>query len=711
MAQTGSGNAAAEGRTCGGGTISLPVLAPGGRAGGRAGGKSSPNLVRKSRMGRWRAIVLIAVHVIIAAHIIQWLVTGMTLSPVEPSESMYTLETGAINAGFVMFALAILSTVLFGRFFCGWACHVVALQDLCGSWMQKLGVRPRPWRTRLPLYWATLLALYMFVWPTVLREAVVPILDATGTARPTWAQDAAPFPGLRPEFMVEDFWRTFPPWYIAIPFLAVCGFATVYFLGNKGFCTYACPYGGFFAPLDKISVGKIVVSDACNQCGHCTTACSSNVRVHQEVKDYGMVVDPGCMKCLDCVSVCPNDALGFGFRTPSLLAPARTSPEVRAKASRPRSDLSWVEEAWVFVLGIALFVAFRQFLNMVPLLMAAGIAIIGAFGVWKLTRLLRDPNVTFQNLQLKLKGRLRPAGMVFGAGVLVLTGVGAWSGAVRFFRWRADTLDRAIVTPFELVYSPGYAPAPEDKANAERALALYGRSLAPSEGGFGWGPTPDMAIRMSWLSSVAGDLPRAEAHLRRAFSLAPPGDDLVFGLARMRALQGDGPEQALELYQDMLAKHPSLHQVRLATAQLLGSAGRLQEAGDVLGPMYEATRRRPTPQQATAGAEILIALGRTQEAIRVLEAQRTRSPKVAMVRAMLARGYYVTGRKDDALAELVAATEHDEQNPVMWSMLSGLFSELGRPVEAAQAARRAEDLARQARPVLPPGAGAEGPGS
>ena len=22
---------------------------------------------------------------------------------------------------------------------------------------------------------------------------------------------------------------------------------------------------------------------------------------------YGMVVDPGCMKCMDCVSVCPND--------------------------------------------------------------------------------------------------------------------------------------------------------------------------------------------------------------------------------------------------------------------------------------------------------------------------------------------------------------------------------------------------------------------
>ena len=41
------------------------------------------------------------------------------------------------------------------------------------------------------------------------------------------------------------------------------------------------------------------------------TVCTSNVRVHEEIREYGGVVDPGCMKCLDCVSVCPNDALSY----------------------------------------------------------------------------------------------------------------------------------------------------------------------------------------------------------------------------------------------------------------------------------------------------------------------------------------------------------------------------------------------------------------
>ncbi len=683
---------ASQPRACGEGSVSLPVL------------PSRPNLVRKSRTARWRAIVLITIHVLIAAHIVQWLITGMTLSPLEPSEAMYTLETGALNAGFVIFALALLSTIIFGRYFCGWACHVVALQDLCGHWMHKLGVRPRPWRTRLPLYWATLLALYMFVWPTFLREAVLPILAALDVARPFWLQDIAQFPGLRPEFIVEDFWRTFPPWYVAIPFLAICGFGAVYFLGNKGFCTYACPYGGFFAPLDKLSVGKIVVSDACNHCGHCTTTCTSNVRVHQEVRDFGMVVDPGCMKCMDCVSVCPNDALSFGFRTPSAFASPRTPATQRAKSNRPHSDLSRFEEVWVFLLGIALFMAFRQFLNMVPLLMAAGIAIIATFAAWKLTRLVRDPNVTFQNLQLRLRGRWTTAGRVFALLAVTLLIAGAWSGAVRALRWRADMLDRRIHTPFELVYSPGYTPDPGDQSRAQNALDLYARSLPPRDGGIGWGPTPEVAVRMSWLASVAGDLPAAERHLRLAFDLAPPSDDLVFGLARMRALQGDPPAKTLALFTEMLAKNPNLHQVRLASAQLMGSMGYLDDATKVLLPLMEDSRRRPSPQQVAHASEILMALGKIPEATAGLERTKARDPKAAVTRAALARAYYLSGKPGPALDELRAATELEPENPIYWSMLGELYTELGRPTDARAAMQRAEEAARQMNAGGGPGA-------
>ncbi|MCA9312072.1 MAG: 4Fe-4S binding protein, partial [Phycisphaerales bacterium] len=273
-----------------------------------------------SRMGRRRAAVLIAVHLLILAHIIHWLATGRTLSPVEPSESMETIETGLVNAGAIFFLLAILSTLIFGRFFCGWGCHIVALQDLCGWLMKKCGVRPVPFRSRLLPLIPIILAFYMFLWPTLLKGVIEPALD---TAWPAARAALGPLPGVPTEFrnelVQEDYWATFPTIAVAIPFLLICGFATVYFLGAKGFCTYGCPYGGIFSPVDRIAPGRIIVDhDKCEGCGHCTAVCTSNVRVHEEVRDYGAVVDPGCMKCLDCVSVCPKEALFLGFGAPAI---------------------------------------------------------------------------------------------------------------------------------------------------------------------------------------------------------------------------------------------------------------------------------------------------------------------------------------------------------------------------------------------------------
>lgn len=93
--------------------------------------------VRASRAGRWRAFVLIVVHALIALHVAHWLSTGSTVSPLEPSESMEFARDGILNAGAIFFALAILSTLVFGRWFCGWACHIVMLQDFCGYLMKK----------------------------------------------------------------------------------------------------------------------------------------------------------------------------------------------------------------------------------------------------------------------------------------------------------------------------------------------------------------------------------------------------------------------------------------------------------------------------------------------------------------------------------------------------------------------------------------------
>jgi polyferredoxin len=148
-------------------SVSLPVLDR---------GDSRAPMMGRTKTARWRAGVLIAVNVLMIAHLIQWAIVGMTVSPIEPSESMETLEVGVVNAGAIFFIIAIASTLLFGRFFCGWLCHIVALQDLCAWIMTKCGVRPKPFRSRLLVYFPIGLGFYMFVWPSFKREVLKPIL-------------------------------------------------------------------------------------------------------------------------------------------------------------------------------------------------------------------------------------------------------------------------------------------------------------------------------------------------------------------------------------------------------------------------------------------------------------------------------------------------------------------------------------------------------
>ncbi|MCY3000544.1 MAG: tetratricopeptide repeat protein [Planctomycetota bacterium] len=276
--------------------------------------------IRPSRVSRWRLWVLVGVHVAVAAHIAHWWMKGSTLTPLEPSESVELATRGVLNAGAIFFGLAILSTAVFGRFFCGWACHLVAVQDGCRWLLEKAGLRPRPVNLGLLGLIPLAVFVYMFLAPYLPRIEQGLGLGVEHT-----------------EFTTSGFWDTFPGLWMSILTFLVGGFLMVWFLGAKGFCTYACPYGAVFGVVDQLAPIRIRVTDACSGCGHCTAVCTSNVRVHQEVRDWKAIVDPGCMKCLDCVSVCPKDALYVGFGAPAIVTARKREP----KGGR----VSWGERA------------------------------------------------------------------------------------------------------------------------------------------------------------------------------------------------------------------------------------------------------------------------------------------------------------------------------------------------------------------------------
>lgn len=700
----------------GGRTVSLPVQTDGHR----------PRVAR-SKMTRWRFLVLVLVHVVFVVHLVQWWMSGMgddvreTLSPIEPSESMFTLESGLINAGFVLFALAILSTLLFGRFFCGWGCHIIALQDFFGAFLKKIGIHPKPFRTRLLLFMPLAMGLYMFVWPTLKREAVWPLLHAIGGAK--LVTDAVrylgypvPRPEFIPHFIVEDFWATFAPWYIGIPFLAICGFAVVYFLGNKGFCTYGCPYGGLFGPADLVSVGKIVVNERCEGCGHCTAVCTSNVRVHEEVRDFGQVVDPGCMKCMDCVSVCPNEALSFKFGRPSVF----TKPRTGAAKERRRADRSGLydatlgEEAVLAVVFVVFtFFGFRGLWAQVPLLMSAGLGSIATLGVWKLWRVATTPNVRLSTRQLRLRGRLTPTGMVFVPCAIGLAMLGFWGAWVRWERYLAGYLEWDIKPTEVQVFSASYKPDPEQVALADRSLKHYLRSASFARGGYGW--TLDVATeqRVAWLHAVAGRPQEAEAAIDRAIELRLDGvrdasslgprreqrqllASLIYDAVKLRVMQGHTPTQIEEFVRSWAEREPGMGTLWMDLAQ---SAMQRQDAAAAIIAIDKGLETDTGPNggaglTATRASPLLLALGKGDEALAAAKAAVEAQPKVAALRANYGMVLANLGKLDEGLAETLEAARLDGRNPYFAFQASQILQAQGKIGEAQSWADKAEALQR-----------------
>jgi len=608
-------------------------------------------------------------------HVIQWLITGRTMTPLEPSESMDTIRQGVINAGAVLFALALLSTLIFGRWFCGWGCHVVMLQDFCGWLLKRVGIRPRPFRARLLMLVPLALALYMFVWPAVYRWGVAPLRDALHQRYPeAWSapQPVPPWPGFTLELQTDDFWRTFPSALVAIPFLLICGFATVYFLGAKGFCTYGCPYGGFFAPLDQYARGRIRVTDACEQCGHCTAVCTSNVRVHEEVHAYGMVIDQGCMKCMDCVSVCPNDALyyGFGKGVPSKSA-ARHTP-------RPaRWDLSWGEELSLMGIFAIVFFGTRGIYGLIPMLMAGGIAICATFMAWKCWRMLRDANVSFHRSRLRFRGRITRSGWLFlGATASVI--VFAVHGIViHGIRASADRLDGMVLVPRAAIFTD--APVTVDaatRAAAEGALERFALLDTIGSGGIALLPTPGVDIRRAWLSACLHEFDAAETFMRRHMDRFGESDEVVRDVAILLSMQGHG-DQAEAYLRSMISRHPEfVRSVDLMASWLVG-AGRASEGIEVLREttgLLESRRHPPRLER------------------RMRDAQRHLLRRWSLLEADW-------GDRERAVDLFRRTIELDPDNSASYALLALLLVELDRMNEAEPIMRQAMDRAVDPRPL------------
>jgi len=361
--------------------------------------KVSANLGRKQKYSRWRAASLISVYVLMGIHIAHWLIKGSTLAPLEFNEVLYTIHLGILTAGFIFMLFTMLGSIIFGRFFCSWACHILALQDFSEWILLKIKIKPRPFKSRVFFLVPLIAMIYLFIWPQIQRIVYgtpFPILKIQ-TDTEGWAS-----------FMTNDFWRNLPSIPVTLFTFFVCGFVIIYFLGSRSFCQMVCPYGALFSIADKLAVGKIKLTGDCNQCGLCTAHCSSHIVVHKEIKEFGKVVNSNCLKDLDCVAVCPNDAISYGFTKPSF-----TKSLSQLNIYTPKYTFSLKEDAALALLTLIYTLIYRGLYDAIPLLLSITLAVIFAYFTILLIQLYYKEYIMVGRFTLKIGSKITSQGKYF----------------------------------------------------------------------------------------------------------------------------------------------------------------------------------------------------------------------------------------------------------------------------------------------------------
>lgn len=630
--------------------------------------------VVKKNYERWRLFTLVGIHLLFIAHFVHWKIKGRTLAPLEFNEVLYTIHQGIVTAGFFLMAVVMVATLLFGRFFCSWGCHILALQDAAGWIMDKLRIKRQPIRSRTLIWLPIAVMFYLFIWPQLLQLFIgaeaqaLHVVEAGGSG---WSS-----------FTTDNMWRNLPPPGVAVLTFFVCGFLIVYLLGSRGFCFQACPYGALFAIADQLAPGRIVLTKDCDQCGLCTKACTSGILVHRELATHGMVTNPRCLKDMDCVAACPEDAVQYGFRMPPVF---RKGHPMGAYGGR--YGFSWGED--LFMLGffpIGMFV-YRALYDSVPFLLAVALSVITAYLFVVAHRVLRKGAVQLRGITLKMDRRLRPAGV----GMLTLTSV-----LVLFFTQSAFVQYHTILgqRAFARVAGLGAHPLP----TAPDLVSGIGHYEMAQR--FGLVAPVDRRQELASLYLLQGSTARAEELLREIVAEQPALIEAGFQLGMLANAHGASAEAMLR-WEQVLAlgevrPHGRDEELLVRSALELGSAR--ERSGDPQGGLraYRSGLRRvkDDPRLLLRCGAAESRAGRSEAAIASYEAALRLGEHSAMLHNNLGALYLKQGQLEQALPHFqqLAAMRPDDGR-VRYT-LGVLQARLGRP----DLAREHLDLARQLDP-------------
>ena len=244
-----------------------------------------------------RIASLIGVQLLILAHI--YIFGDRIIGSLDFQEFFHAfVKYGIINAGVLLVILAFVTTLIFGRFFCGWACHFGAVQELAWWLLKKMGINPKTVNSSLVTILPLFILLNFYIAPNLAHAL------------------SSPWEGLSVNLGIPEIWAFLPGFVIGTLTFVVHGFLIVYFLGRKGFCRYICPWGAFLKLPNSLAMFKVRNTGGCIQSGNCTNNCPVGIDVSYEINNYNKVTNTNCTSCLICTEGCPSSAISYKWESP-----------------------------------------------------------------------------------------------------------------------------------------------------------------------------------------------------------------------------------------------------------------------------------------------------------------------------------------------------------------------------------------------------------
>jgi polyferredoxin len=205
---------------------------------------------------------------------------------------------GVITGGLIVFTLLFLSSLFFGRLWCGWLCPAGGLQEIYAHINNKnISINKLNW-----------LKYLMFI-----LIIFVPLISAIRSAG-----------GLT---TIDFFYNTHHGISIEQPgaytiFLAQITFITAFSLlaGRRGFCRYFCPIAVIMIITRTIRnlirwPALHLAADAtlCTNCRKCSKSCPTGLDVNIMVQEDRME-NVECIFCFACVDICPKKAIRYELK-------------------------------------------------------------------------------------------------------------------------------------------------------------------------------------------------------------------------------------------------------------------------------------------------------------------------------------------------------------------------------------------------------------